>query len=157
MAKNHINTLKIEILSPRVGRRGVCMEKKIQELKNKANPERWRAAINLGNYGEQAIDHLHEALSDEDKWVRYFAVDTLGDIGHRKSVDPLIQMLLDADQDVRWVTAAALGKIGDPRAAHALRQAYTSDNAFVKIFIEEALDKLAAEDMRPKTVAHSQG
>lgn len=124
------------------------MEKTVQELKNKDNPERWKAVVALGQFGEPAIDHLHAALSDEDKWVRYFAADTLGDLQDPRSVDHLIQKLLDEDQDVRFVTASALGRIGDPRAAHALMQAYNSDNCFVKIFIEEALEKVTAAEVQ---------
>jgi HEAT repeat protein len=122
------------------------MEKTIQQLKNKNDPERWKAVIELARFGEPAIEHLHQALGDEDKWVRYFAADTLGDMQSRTSVDHLIQKLLDEDQDVRFVTASALGRIGDPRAAHALMQAYNSDNCFVKIFIEEALEKVTAAE-----------
>jgi HEAT repeat protein len=120
------------------------MEKAIRELHDRTNPERFRSIIALGEFGEQALNHLHASLEDNDKWVRYFSADTLGTIGHRSSVDPLIPKLLDEDQDVRWVAASALGRIGDPRASHALMQAYNSDNAFVKVFIEEALENLAA-------------
>jgi HEAT repeat protein len=132
------------------------MEKTIQELKNKDNPERWKAVVALGQFGEPALEHIHAALNDNDKWVRYFAADTLGDLQHPGSVEHLIQRLLDEDQDVRFVSASALGRIGDPRAAHALRQAYNSDNCFVKIFIEEALEKLATADVQtPATVRTS--
>jgi HEAT repeat protein len=78
------------------------MEKIIRELKVKTNPDRWKLIITLGAFGDKALEHLHTTLEDEDKWVRYFAADTLGNIGHRSSVDPLIQKLLDEDQDVRW-------------------------------------------------------
>ena len=115
----------------------------IRQLNDRTNPERFRSIIALGEFGEEALEYLHSSLEDEDKWVRYFSADTLGAIGHRSSVDPLIRKLLDEDQDVRWVTASALGRIGDPRASHALMQAYNSDNAFVKVFIEEALENLA--------------
>jgi HEAT repeat protein len=157
MANNHICTPEMLILSPFRGTGWAkTMEKKVQELKDTTNPERWRAVIALGEFGEPAVEHLHQALGDDDKWVRYFAADTLGNIGHRSSVDPLIQVLVDEDQDVRWAAAAALGRIGDPRATPALRQAYNSDNAFVKIFIAEALDKLFVEDVRSKIMAYSQ-
>jgi len=119
------------------------MDTIIRQLRDKTNPERFRSVIALGEFGEEALGYLHASLDDEDKWVRYFSADVLGTIGHRSSVDPLIRKLLDEDQDVRWVSASSLGRIGDPRASHALMQAYHSDNAFVKIFIEEALGNLA--------------
>jgi HEAT repeat protein len=133
------------------------MERTIQELNDKTKPERWTSVVTLGEFGEPAIEYLHHALGDDNKWVRYFAANALGNIGNRSSVDPLVRLLLDEDQDVRWVTAAALGTIGDPRAVNALRQAYNSDNAFVKLFIEEALDKLVAEERQAPAMAQIQG
>jgi HEAT repeat protein len=120
------------------------MKNAIRELNDTTNPDRWKATIALGEFGESALEYLHSSLDDEDKWVRYFAADTLGTIGNPSSVDALVRKLLDEDQDVRWVAASALGRIGDPRAAHALMQAYNSDNCFVKVFIEEALENIAA-------------
>jgi hypothetical protein len=131
------------------------MERTILELKNKTNPDRWKSIIALGEFGEPAIEYLHHSLNDDDKWVRYFAADALGNIGHSSSVEHLVEKLLDEDQDVRWVSASALGRIGDPRAAHALRQAYNSDNAFVKVFIEEALDKIPAHELHTDAKAQS--
>lgn len=120
------------------------MERTIREFTSGPKSDRWKSVIALGAFGEPALEHLHRALDDDDKWVRFFAADALGSIRSRSSVDPLVQRLLDEDQDVRWVSASALGRIGDPRAAHALQQAGNSDNAFVKVFIDEALEKLAA-------------
>jgi HEAT repeat protein len=131
------------------------MERAIQELKDRVRPERWKSVVTLGTFGEPALEYLHHALGDDDKWVRFFAADALGNIGSRSSVDFLIQTLMDQDQDVRWVTASALGKIGGPRAAHALQQAYNSDNEFVKIFIGEALEKIAVEKITAPGIAIS--
>jgi HEAT repeat protein len=123
------------------------MKKTVQELKDTTKPERWKSIIALGEFGEPALEYLHNALGDDDKWVRYFAADMLGNIGHGSSVEPLVEKLLDEDQDVRWVAASALGRIGDARASHALQQAYNSDNAFVRVFIEDALDRLASDQL----------
>lgn len=131
------------------------MEQALLDLKDRVRPERWKSVVTLGTYGEPALEYLHHALGDEDKWVRFFAVDALGNIGNRGSVDYLTQTLMDKDQDVRWVTASALGKIGGPRAAHALRQAYNSDNAFVRLFIVEALEKITTEEITAPGIAVS--
>lgn len=131
------------------------METVVRNLKNRDNPERWTAIFALAKFGDQAIDHLHDALNDEDKWIRYFAADALGDLKNSRSVDHLVQKLLDEDQDVRFVSASALGRIGDPRAAHALMQAYNSDNCFVKVFIEEALDNIGRPAGNPQATVVS--
>jgi HEAT repeat protein len=57
------------------------MEKIFQELKDKTQPERWTRVIALEKFGKSALEYLHKALNDEDKWVRYMAADALGNIG----------------------------------------------------------------------------
>jgi HEAT repeat protein len=118
------------------------MEKIFEELKDKTRPERWTRVIALEKYGKPAIDYLHKALDDEDKWVRYMAADALGNIGDVRSIDRLIPLLNDQDQDVRFSTAYALGNIGHPSAVEALTQTCNRDNCFVKIAAEEALVKV---------------
>jgi HEAT repeat protein len=122
------------------------MEKTYDKLKDKSQPERWTAVIARGNFGQPAIDYLHKVLQDDDKWVRYMAVDALGNIGDVRSIDPLVKLLDDNDQDVRFATAHALGTIGHPSASKALMQTCETDNCFVKIAAEEALLKLGETD-----------
>jgi HEAT repeat protein len=131
------------------------MEKTFHNLKDKSIPDRWKAAYALEKFGAPAIDYLHKALMDEDKWVRYAAVDALGTIGDNRSVDHLARLLTDSDQDIRFATAYALGNIGDPKAAHALMQTCNSDNCFVKIAAEEALAKLAPAEKQSLGMAQS--
>ncbi len=118
------------------------MLKIFENLNNKANPDRWQSVIALQNMGKPAVEYLVLALKDENKWVRFTAVNALGNIGDLRSVDHLIGMLNDEDKDVRFATAEALGKLGDPKASDALRQTSIRDNEFVKIAAEEALAKI---------------
>jgi len=118
------------------------MEKIFHELKDKSQPERWTRVIALEKFGKPAVDYLHKALDDEDKWVRYMAADALGNIGDVRSIERLIPLLNDQDQDVRFATAYALGNIGHPSAEEALTRTCTHDNCFVKVAAEEALEKL---------------
>jgi HEAT repeat protein len=131
------------------------MEKTFNKLQDKNQPERWTSVIALSNFGQPAVDYLHKALHDEDKWVRYMAADALGNIGDVRSIDPLVKLLEDNDQDVRFATAHALGTIGHPSAAPALKQACEKDNCFVRIAAEEALQKL--EETNKNTVAGKAG
>jgi HEAT repeat protein len=130
------------------------MEKTFRELNDKSKAERWIAVYALEKFGTPAIDYLHKALADDDKWVRYAAVDALGNIGNSQSVIPLTKALADSDQDVRFAAAHSLGQIGDPKASHALMQTCNSDNCFVKIAAEEALAKLATADKATPGSAH---
>ncbi|MGD1003793.1 MAG: HEAT repeat domain-containing protein [Methanoregulaceae archaeon] len=132
------------------------MEKTFRQLKDKSWPDRWTAVYALQKFGIPAIDYLHKALDDDDKWVRYAAVDALGDMRDKRSVDYLTKLLLDEDQDVRFASAWALGEIGDQKASHALMQTVNSDNGFVKIAAEEALAKLETTGKQSPGTAQTQ-
>jgi HEAT repeat protein len=119
------------------------MQKIFLELEDKSQHERWTRVIALEKFGKPAVDYLHKALDDDDKWVRYMAADALGNIGDVRSVERLIPLLNDQDQDVRFATAYALGNIGHPSAKDALTRTCTRDNCFVKVAAEEALEKVA--------------
>jgi HEAT repeat protein len=117
-------------------------EKTYQKLVNKQAPDRWKHAIELGTFGQAAVDHLVKALSDEDKWVRYLAVDAMASIKDKKVVDSLVKTLKDQDQDVRFAAADALGRQGDASAVPSLKECLATDNCYVKIAVEEALERL---------------
>jgi HEAT repeat protein len=128
------------------------MEQTFRKLTDKSQSERWNYAIYLGKFGQPAVEYLHAALDDDDKWVRYMAADALGNIGDVRSVDRLVRLLKDKDQDVRFATAYALGNIGHVSAAHALIETCSSDNWYVRIAAEEALARLdnSKNDSRPQ-------
>jgi HEAT repeat protein len=102
------------------------------------SPGRWQSVVTLEKVGKPAVDYLLTLLKDPDKWVRYAAADTLGDIGDSASVGPLIRLLGDHDQEVRLASVQALEKIGDPGIRHPLDKAFRTDNGTVKISAEGA-------------------
>jgi HEAT repeat protein len=129
------------------------MEQTFKKLNDKNTPERWTQVLTLEKFGQPAVEYLHMALKDEDKWVRYMAADALGNIGDVRSLDRLISLLDDQDQDVRFATAYALGNLGHPGAAPALKYTCQKDNCFVKIAAEEALEKLASVAPAPNAAS----
>lgn len=112
-------------------------------MKNKGNLERWKNVVDLEKFGQPAAEFLVQALTDEDRWVRYLAADALANIGAISAVESLITLLKDPEQDVRFAAAAALGKIGDPRAIKDLQEVLLRDNGYVKIAAEEALTMIS--------------
>ena len=118
------------------------MKELVDSLKDKNKPDRWQYVIALEKVGEPAVEYLIQALKDDDKWVRFLAVDALGHIGDGCCVEPLIGMLKDADQDVRFASAEALGRLGNPKALPALEETCVGDNCFVKIAAEESVASL---------------
>ena len=125
------------------------MQNIVAALAKKDNLERWKNVVDLEKYGQPAAEFLIQALSDEDRWVRYLAADALANIGATNSVDSLITLLRDPDQDVRFAAAAALGKLGDTKAVKSLQEVLKRDNGYVKIAAEEALIKISPNTGSP--------
>jgi len=73
--------------------------------------------------GKRALTSLLRLLRDEDKEIRIFAANLLGDIRDKEATGPLIERLEDPDVNVRMAAAEALGKIGDASAISALSKA----------------------------------
>ena len=119
------------------------MQNIVAALAKKDNLERWKNVVDLEKYGQPAAEFLIQALSDEDRWVRYLAADALANIGATNSIDSLIALLRDPEQDVRFAAAAALGKLGDPKAIKSLQEVLKKDNGYVKIAAEEALIRIS--------------
>jgi len=64
--------------------------------------------------GDRAVIGLMNALSNEDWYVRSFAVKRLGKIGDKRAVRPLIKALQDKDARVGIFAGDALVAIGSP-------------------------------------------
>ena len=64
-----------------------------------------------------AVGSLVKAL-DRDPWLRFSAVEALGEIGDAQAVGPLVGLL--ADESIRLSAIEALGKIGSAEALGAL-------------------------------------
>lgn len=118
------------------------MQNAVAALKDKNNPNRVDAVVNLQKFGQPAVEFLVMALTDEDRWVRYLAADALANMGATHAVDHLIALLRDPDQDVRFAAAAALGKLGDTKAIRNLEEVIRKDNGYVKVAAEEALERI---------------
>ena len=83
----------------------------------------WWIAESLKKMEYPAVEYLSLVLHNQDKWIRYFAADALGNIGDRRGVDSLIGALHDADLDVRLAATRSLwyiGRHGDVKALNAL-------------------------------------
>ena len=131
------------MVTPERGRGVLSMQNIVAALAKKDNLERWKNVVDLEKYGQPAAEFLIQALSDEDRWVRYLAADALANIGATNSIDSLISLLRDPEQDVRFAAAAALGKLGDPKAIKSLQEVLRKDNGYVKIAAEEALVRIS--------------
>ena len=81
------------MVTPEWGRGVISMQNIVAALAKKDNLERWKNVVDLEKYGQPAAEFLIQALSDEDRWVRYLAADALANIGATNSIDSLISLL----------------------------------------------------------------
>ncbi len=91
----------------------------------------WTATEALVKLGELALSPLLNALADENKWVRFHAVGTLGKLGDARATLPLIEALKDSDFDVRRSAARALGELGN-KAVEPLIQVLKDEDEWVR-------------------------
>jgi HEAT repeat protein len=87
----------------------------------------------LMNLGKEAIDPLCQVLSDPDKDLRIFAVNTLGAIGDPKAYPYLIKALTDPEKNVCHAAIDALAKVKDPRAVDPLIQIIQGEDIWLKL------------------------
>lgn len=86
-----------------------------------------RAATHRGSEAMAAL--LARGLSDDSAWVRYYACQGLGRLGHASSTPGLIARLADAYPHVRIAAIEALARLDTPQAWQALTSAVRSDDA----------------------------
>ena len=93
---------------------------------------------------DNVVDHLIDALKDDDWSVRKTSAKSLGEMGSQKAVEPLINTLQDDDWGVRCSAAKALGDLKDEAAIDPLkkaRRAAKGDKEFKKV-ATKALKKI---------------
>ncbi len=71
-----------------------------------------RAATELAELGEPAVDALVGLLEHEDMYVRWYVADALGRIPSERVIPPLVERLHDPERQVRRAAAGALGRPG---------------------------------------------
>lgn len=118
----------------------------------KDSPVHLSARSELEKFGDQAVDHLINALNDKEKFMRWQAALCLGRIGDQRAVEPLIAALEDEDSVVRKCAAGVLGNLGDQRAVKPLITALENNKKIggfdVHYEVTEALKKLGVKPKR---------
>jgi HEAT repeat protein len=101
------------------------------DLKSTNTSKRHSAAVQLWQFGDQAVPILLEATRDENERVKYVAIDSLASIGTPKAISALNDViptlkkyLKDNDLNKRQKAFELLSTIGTPEALRALN----SDN-----------------------------
>jgi hypothetical protein len=100
----------------------LVLEDVLKKLKSKKEPERTKAADQLGRLGgKQAIDALIEALNDPEWYVRWHAASSLELLHPPEALEALITAAADGEFGKANDNAiAALGAYNDERSAQLL-------------------------------------
>ncbi len=99
----------------------------------------------LINAGEKAMATVAGLLENEDKDVRKFAADILGELKLPQALHPLAKALSDEDENVRGAAAEAMGSIGDPSCVPRLLASLGDDGLLVKLSALDSLNRLGAK------------
>ncbi|MDE0688571.1 MAG: HEAT repeat domain-containing protein [Candidatus Poribacteria bacterium] len=126
----------------------------ITALQDERENVRASAAYALGEMGPvaaEAVDTLIALLRDESAEVRRHATSALGmiKVPVSKTVPALVEVLEDReDTDLAFFAAQALTRIGPDatEAIPALREALTSESAYVRGFSSEALGRIGTAE-----------
>jgi HEAT repeat protein len=91
----------------------------------------------------EAVDRLMSiAESDEELFVREWAIDSLGQIGDDRVTPRLTVLLRDPAWRIRRWTATVLGRIGDRRALDPLRTASRAESPLRRRWYRRAIAEI---------------
>lgn len=126
-------------------------------VKGKDNVERTEVAKKLGATKDpRAFDPLIKALKDEDKPVRWAAIESLGDLGDKRAVPYLVKFLPKEERAAyRWglrLTINALGAIGDSQAVPYLLPYLKHEDPYVRRVTTFALGKIGSVEALPQVI-----
>lgn len=117
-----------------------AIENLISAFSDNEKSTRLRASWALIKIGKPAVQSLVLPLKSMDKFVKERAALSLGWIGDDYAVKALNWALKDIDPDVRIASAWALGRIGSPIALNALEIARKDKNFSVRRSVVEAIN-----------------
>ena len=122
---------------------------KMFEMLKSDNAYLRNAAIKfIQDYGEEAKPYLEEWLNDEDRDVRIFAINILGDVKFEGAVDLLRYVLMkETDLNALMTAVDYLGEVGDETDIPLLEavKAQYEDNDYVKFGINLAIERIKAK------------
>ncbi|WP_298435973.1 HEAT repeat domain-containing protein [Geobacter sp.] len=96
----------------------------------------------LERLGSRAVPALLRRINDQDRDVRKFVIDILGNIADRSCIPSLVGALRDQDANVSAAAAENLGKIGDPRAVPHLVDALAVNDVWFRYSLLGALARI---------------
>ncbi len=122
---------------------------KMFEMLQSDNAYLRNAAIKfVQEYGKEAKVFIEKLMNSEDRDIRIFAINILGDVNYDESID-MMRYFITKEEDLNALMTAVdyLGEIGsceDIALLEAVREQYSSE-PYVMFGIDMAIDKLKEE------------
>ncbi len=91
------------------------------------------------------LEHLFQALEDEDDWVRIRAVEALGERKRKEALPRLVPLLESENKLLAMKVTEALGAVGGETAFRALLDVASGDDPELQEAAEEALARMKDE------------
>ncbi len=107
------------------------------------------AAASLAEIGGVAVDSLISLLNHENKFVRWYCADALGNVQSDKVVQPLAAMLNDSEANVQRAAVSSLGSIGSSQVVKILITTYLKSDKKVQSEAARSLGRLGAIEAVP--------
>jgi HEAT repeat protein len=126
--------------------------KNIKLLQNENPALRQLALEQLSQFTDnhQVVDSIIKSLKDEDKEVRSYAADILGDTSERQSLIALSHSLEDEAWEVRKSTVSSFGKIENPETVPFIITALKDEHPQVRYIAAKELKKFTSpSSIRP--------
>ena len=143
---------------------GLSEDERLKRLKTwerdertKSNEVRVLAAQALGDVGRTAVDQLADRTFDDNKNVRWAAVDALGRIGGEVAMGALVTSLISEGElaDITVMAAMWLGQNSDRRAIRPLVRMLEDTDERVRWTARWALQRLAEDDETTASTLHN--
>jgi HEAT repeat protein len=115
------------------------MEHTRDEQVSRRSPDTEKSLEALEKFTLPIVEHLINALNNEDKWVRYLAAEALGNLGDLRAIAHLKLLRSDSDPDLRFVSGQSLSKIAYLREILNDSRKMGCDTCLVRYIAEEVL------------------
>ncbi|MFW9994216.1 MAG: HEAT repeat domain-containing protein [Candidatus Odinarchaeota archaeon] len=124
------------------------LSKMVLDINNTSVKDRRNAAYELGKTKKRkAIPILIKALADPDRYVRVYAIQSLGDLGAKEAVPALIAILEETEDDLTLTNVISVFSIiGDRSAIPALVRATSHQDDFARYDAARVLGELGEKD-----------
>ena len=115
------------------------MEHTPDEKVIKRSPDTTKSLEALEKFTLPIVEYFINALTNEDKWVRYLAAESLGNMGDLRSIASLNLLRSDKDPDLRFVSGQSLCKIGTLQGILTDSRKMGCDTCLIRYIAEEVL------------------